>query len=141
MDHEHENAESRDIDMWSDSPAKPAQGSAGADTRADSENENTVKQSKSANEAKPTLLSSILRPINANAVKRVEKQRSKTHQQQQQQRSANRAVSAGSGAANRGAMVLRAADGEDENLLSEDGDSELSDDEEYFDVSIASTHK
>jgi hypothetical protein len=135
--HEHDHTESRDIDMWSDSPAKPIRGHTDPNTPAEEEGSNGGNTSQSATQAKPTLLSSILRPINANAVKRVEKQRSKT----QQRRQGDRAASAGSGSVNRGALVLRAAEGEDEDLLSEDGDSEDVSDEEgnFNDVSIHST--
>ncbi|KAJ9093435.1 hypothetical protein QFC21_006466 [Naganishia friedmannii] len=122
--------EPRDIDMWSDSPAKTARNSAETDTHT-VDSENAASQPESTDRAKPTLLSSILRPINPNAVKRVEKQRSKA-QHQQQRRSGDRAVSAG--AVSEGAVVLRAAEGEEEHGLFEDEDSdELSDEEENFD--------
>lgn len=109
-----------DVDMYSDSPAKTARNIGYA-------NEDTAETAEEAkNEEVPTktttsLLSSVLRPINGNAVKRVEKQRSKTPHSKTLGRSAG-----ASGSRQETALVLR-DDGEMEQEQSEESSEDEDD--------------
>ncbi|KAJ9111130.1 hypothetical protein QFC19_001329 [Naganishia cerealis] len=127
--HEH-----GDVDMWSDSPAKTARFTDTASRSGEgekTENRHDATAETATEATPPSILSTILRPINANAVKRVEKQRSRTQQRSLSQ--GNRTVSSGS--AHRGAMVLRSDPEAEELEHSEDGDTdEVSDDEGNIDL-------
>lgn len=70
-----------DVDMYSDSPAKVVRRRShdNADAR---DNADEARNGEPSAKTTTSLLSSVLRPINDNAVKRVEKQRSKTSRAQ-----------------------------------------------------------
>lgn len=95
-----------DVDMYSDSPAKMARNIGHAN-----EDKESAEEARGEDvSAKPTtsLLESVLRPINGNAVKRVEKQRSKAPHAKSLERNA---VASGR---QENALVLRDDDERDE---------------------------
>ena len=67
-----------DVDMYSDSPAKVAPSNGSHANQDAGEDADEARNGEAPTKARTSLLSSVLRPINHNAVKRVEKQRSKT---------------------------------------------------------------
>lgn len=108
--------EQGDVDMYSDSPAKVIRSNSSHDNVDARENDDEASNGEPSAKTTTSLLSSVLRPINDNAVKRVEKQRSKT----------SRAQSLGgnvSGARQDNALVLReddATEGEASEYSSEE---------------------
>lgn len=88
-----------DVDMYSDSPAKPARSSEHA--LSGSEDLQDSKINEASKTTASSLLSSVLRPINGNAVKRVEKQRSKVPSSKTAEQTS------GTSAHGEGALILR----------------------------------
>jgi hypothetical protein len=116
-----------DIDMYSDSPAKMARSSEHVATPVESVQDTKIGESSKTTSS--SLLSSVLRPINGNAVKRVEKQRSKEPQARPAERGSRTSAHGES------ALVLRQAS-EQEHEAEGDLTDESFDNEESAPVSI-----
>lgn len=118
-----------DVDMYSDSPAKAVRSSEHAVSASED-----LQDSKIGEPSKPTsssLLSSVLRPINGNAVKRVEKQRSKGPQTKTAEQTS------GASDHGEGALILRETLEQDQGVEGDMTDDSF-DEEESPPVSITS---